>query len=181
MGERITRAELARRLGIARQTVHEHFKKGNITLGEDGLVDFDEARSEYLAKTDVAKRSRASQVADEVSEAVGLEDPKPELPGPLGDFNRAKAQRESANAQLAMHKLEMARGDVVSRSEVQQQQFAIARMIRDRILGWPSKLANFVPPESMKTIEAEAKSLIRDIQSEIERDFGNDDDAAAAS
>lgn len=181
MGERITRAELARRLGISRQTVHEHFKKGNISLGDDGLVDFELARQEYLHNTDAGKRSRTSQVADEVAETVGLDASKREIPAPLGDFNRVKLQKEEAAAQLAIHKLKIARGNVVSRSEVQAQEFAIARMVRDRILGWPAKLANHVPPDAMSRIEIEARALIRDIKSDIQLNYGSDDDAETSA
>lgn len=42
MGERVTQAEAARRLGVSRQSVNERIKRGSLAL-VDGLVDLDEA------------------------------------------------------------------------------------------------------------------------------------------
>ena len=171
MGERITRAELARRLDISRQRVHQLVRAGKITLGADGLVDIDVAASEYELNTDISRRSIAAQTADAVAQDVGMQ-PLPQPPsGAQGrfDFHVAKARKEEYNADMSELKLLRARGELVSRDEVEAREFAIARLIRDRVLGWPAKLANYVPPDAMKTIEKEADNLIADMQLEIKR------------
>jgi hypothetical protein len=41
--QKMTAAKLAKIYGVSRQAIHAHVKKGNISKGSDGLIDFAEA------------------------------------------------------------------------------------------------------------------------------------------
>ena len=48
-----------------------------------------------------------------------------------------------------------------------QAEFAIGRRLRDRILGFPARVANLVPPEAMTSLTEECEALVRELQDEV--------------
>lgn len=45
MARRLTQAQLARELEVSRQAIHKHVVAGTLSVGEDGLIDFDAAQA----------------------------------------------------------------------------------------------------------------------------------------
>jgi hypothetical protein len=66
MGERVTQAEAARRLGVSRQAIHAKTQRGTLSL-VDGLVDVDEAAAVMVA---TGRRGRDGVPPDAVAEYV---------------------------------------------------------------------------------------------------------------
>jgi len=72
-GLRMTRAELARLLGVTKQTVSNWVKGGKITLGADGRIDPRHAVSQLLRTTDPA-RLRSRVLSPLLNEVTALRD-----------------------------------------------------------------------------------------------------------
>jgi hypothetical protein len=47
--------------------------------------------------------------------------------------------------------------------------FAIARKLRDRINGFPTKLQQFIPSEAMQMLTDECDKLIKELQADAQR------------
>ena len=45
--------------------------------------------------------------------------------------------------------------------------YVIARKLRDRIIGWPARLASVVPADAMKIVTDECEALIREMQDDV--------------
>lgn len=175
----VSRARLAAELGLGRRRIGQLVDKGVITETDEG-IDLHKALGEYQRKTDQSKRAayaqRKSGRGQRVTRSVRppptapkqlppVSDPvDPDEPLDLFDYNKARGRKEAANAQLAEIKLAREAKSLISRDEVRAKEFEIARLLRDRILGFPARLANFVPAEAMKTLTDECEALVRDLQ-----------------
>jgi hypothetical protein len=144
---RIKPAELARELGVSRQAINDLQKRGKLPRSDDGLVDVD------LARHAIANRVRPSGKT-----AGALTAPPP--PAGNGTFSgmqadaeqvsymEAKRQRESAEAKIAQLKLRQMEGELVSIEKVRAASMRMARMLRDSVLGVPSRIAQTLASES---------------------------------
>lgn len=156
-----TRAQVAAKLGITRQRVGQLIKDGRIEE-RNGSIDLDKAVADYNAFLDPMKRLAY------VARTKGAAQPPSGSDGQgVMDFTAARTEKERANAMRAQLEYKIKAGHFVSRDEVAAKEFAIARKIRDRIIGFPAKLANLVPPDAMKTITDECEALVRELQDEI--------------
>lgn len=175
----VSRKEAAAALGFTRQRLETLIKQGRIVETEAG-VDLEQAKA-ARATMNIAPHLVVSQVsppaATAAAETAGpattrkpyatargskkVSDPET---GELFDFADARTRREHANAQLAVLKYQEMSGKLISADEVKAKEFAVARKLRDRILGWPAKVAQFVPPEAMKIITDECDALVRELQ-----------------
>lgn len=174
----VSRKVLAERLGLTRQRVGQLIAQGKITETENG-IDLERAVGEYRRNTDAEKveqaRKRFKVVASAGAPAIPPTAARPAAP-PTADtydeatgqvainFNEAKARKEHYNAELAQARLQQMTGSLIPRDEVKAKEFAVARKLRDRILGWPSRVASFVPPEAMRILTDEAEALVRELQ-----------------
>lgn len=150
-------------------------------------IDLEQARAEYAKTVDPGKkavyeahsgRSEAPGASAATAEAgpaaktarrrsaVEVADPET---GDILDFSQARTRKEMANARRAELDYKSKSGLLISREEVAAKEFAIARKVRDRIMGFPARVANLVPPDAMKELVDECDALCRELQ----------DDAAA--
>lgn len=177
----VSRKVLAERLGLTRQRVGQLIAQGKITETENG-IDLERAVGEYRRNTDAEKveqaRKRFKVVAPAAPPGASATPPTAARPAatPPADtydeatgqvainFNEAKARKEHYNAELAQARLQQMTGSLIPRDEVKAKEFAVARKLRDRILGWPSRVASFVPPEAMRILTDEAEALVREMQ-----------------
>lgn len=169
--ERITRAEFARRVGVNRKTVTRWIQNGRLTLGEDGLLDFERANRERLAtESPLAKhqarkrqfeeaRQAALAAAQRAAEAPGAVlspvDPErataPATPAPLDataspeDLGRALKletyRLQKAKAEQANLELDKAAGLLVERTEVDFVLRDVGNTLRGLLEGLPDRLA----------------------------------------
>lgn len=147
-----SRKQVAEALKISRQRVEKLIKEGRIEE-KNGSIDIDKARAAYNATLDPLRRLAYATRTDTDAPAL--------------DFTAARTEKERANAMRAQLEYKIKAGHFIARDEVAAKEFAIARKIRDRIIGFPAKLANLVPPDAMKTITDECEALVRELQDEI--------------
>lgn len=175
--QRLPRKEIAPLLGITTQRLGQLIREGKITEHENG-IDPERAMAEYAANTDAAKReahksrSHFLSVVDggKPADAPAAAEPPPshvkdpETGADLFNFNNAKAQKEHFLAQRARLEFEIKSGALLSRDAVVAREFEVARKLRDRLLGLPARLANFIPADAMKIVTDEIDGLIREMQ-----------------
>lgn len=180
----VSRKEAAAELGFSRQRLETLIKQGRVHETADG-IDIDRAKQELASTLDPVRR----QVYEE---AFGKAKPKAKaeprrkpynvqrgarrVRPSLGDekqgkfelvsLNDAKALKESALARQAELKLGQMMSTLVPRDEVKAKEFNVARMVRDRILAFPTRLANVIPRQAMKHLDDECKRLVRELQEE---------------
>lgn len=172
-GKLLPRKDIAPMLGITTQRLGQLIREGKITEHENG-IDPERAKAEYAANTDAAKREAHKSRAHFLSVVEGGK-PEPAEPPParvtdpetgadLFNFNNAKAQKEFYHAQRARLDFEIKSGALLSRDAVVAREFEVARKLRDRLLGLPPRLANFIPADAMKVVTDEIDALIREMQ-----------------
>lgn len=180
----VSRKEAAAALGVTRQRLEKLIAQKRISENSDG-IDLDVARREYASTLDPAKKlawdTRTGRAIPPPSAVLAQPARAPEA-GPVGaaavsvaagepvqgvlDFAKARARKEAANADIAELKFKQQLALLIPRDEVAAKEFAIARKLRDRILGLPARLASYVPPEAMKTIVDECDQICRELQDE---------------
>lgn len=186
----VSRAELAKKLGLSRRRIGQLVKKNLFREVEGKGIDLHHALGAYQEGTDQAKREayklRKTATAKPTQKTEPPRPPKPvSAPAPTNEpteqpeigadgqqrfnFNDARARKENYNAERARLQAEEMAGKLVSREDIAAREFAIGRKLRDRLLGFPAKLANFVPPEAMKVITGEIDALVNEIADDIDR------------
>jgi phage terminase Nu1 subunit (DNA packaging protein) len=179
MTEYVNQQTLAEKLGVSTRRVRQLVDEGKLTPPTAKGFDLDRAIGEYHRKTDPQKRHAAQVAKGQIKTPIAAKPTLTVVPAtPLGaddddddhdEFQIARAKRETANAELAALRVMQARGELLQRDIVVAREFEIARKLRDRILGFPARVANFVPPEAMKALVDECEALIRELQEEASR------------
>ena len=154
-----SRKEVAEALGVTPQRVYQLVKSGVIKETKRG-IDLTAAKAAYRNSVDQSKANFRGKGKRKKAPVVPIKG----RTGDLFDFNLARAEKEHHNARLAALKADELAGKLIPRDEVSAKEFAVARKLRDRILGWPARLAGLVPPEAMKTIVDECDQLCRELQ-----------------
>jgi len=180
----VSRKDAAAELGFSRQRLEKLIKDGRVHETAAG-IDIEQVKHDLEASLDPVRR----QVYEE---SFGKTKPKAKA-GPrrrpynvqrgvqrplsasgddkqgkfeLVSLNDAKFKKESALAHQAELKLGLMASTLVSRDEVKAKEFNVARMVRDRILAFPTRLANVIPRQAMKHLDDECKRLVRELQEE---------------
>ena len=174
-----SRKETALALGVSRQRVEQYLAKGLFEETEHG-IDIDAAQAAYARNVDVVRKAQHDSIralkADGPAEIQAEATPQaptssgdPHDAVPSIDYNKHRARREKYNADLQEMKFQTESGRLIARDEIKAREFAVARKLRDRILGFPAKVANYVPPEAMKILTDEFEALIREMQEDAAR------------
>ena len=147
MPELITPAEYSRRRGVSKEAVSKAIEKKRITTvaGENGkkLIDPEVADIQWARNTDALQSQRANapkgergqQPAGDGSGGGGGEG------GDGSAYWAARTLREQSEAAIADMKRRQMEGDLVERKRVEEAAMRIGRMLRDAVLGVPTKLA----------------------------------------
>jgi len=136
----LSQKDFAEARGWSKQYVNQLVKKGRIRL-VDGLIDEQEAN---LALGRTKDPSRSPEFRTDGIEALNRTSGGSEFEAPgrvLGAFAKARTVREHYRAHRERLEYELAAGNLVSRQEVEIEQFTTARMTRDRILQGMNELA----------------------------------------
>lgn len=173
-------AKAGEELGITRQRVNKLAERWP-EIRVDGLIDVERLRTLRAENADPAKlaayeqaRARLSGSADvdptvqpvqqKRADKVESEAEAPEQ-GVL-NFNEAKTARERANARLAELRVDEAEGRLIDREQMIAVNFAIARKLRDRINGFPTRLQQFLPGDAMQMLVDECTKLVEELQAD---------------
>lgn len=136
--ERISKAELARRLGVTPGAISRALREGRIEAGPDGLVDAAGATAQWLAN-----RRRRPRMPAQAASA-----PDPAAPGAPGDYWTAKTQREQAEAAMASLRARELAGELVRRVEIERELAAKIITLREHLQSMADRLAALVAAES---------------------------------
>ena len=138
--ELVTQAEYARRREVSREAVRKAVMSGRITtIEQDGkkLIDPAVADIQWAVNTDRKQFERAN--GQKIAAAVP---PTSASSGETGSvYFDARARREEAEATMAELELEKMRGTLVERQKVEEAAMRLGRMLRDSIMGVPTKIA----------------------------------------
>lgn len=164
----VTRREVAEALGISRQRLHVLIGEGRIAETPRG-IDIEAAKVAYRGTIDPARRAAWEEAAETARPAAppsGRRVAVDEATGKTVDFSEARTRKEIANADRARLEYQIKAGHFIAREVVMAKEFAIARRLRDRILGFPARFADLLPPEAMASLTDECEALIRELQEE---------------
>lgn len=154
----MTQAEYARHRGKSRQYISRLAKAGVLVL-RGGKVD--------VAASDAVLDDRPEPVSERVAAAQANV-------APAGTtFAQAKTADMVFKAKLRKMEFDLRTGKLVDAEIVKQRWSTILRLIVDRILAWPNRLAPEVAAltEERQVREAilrEARALINDLRSEVQ-------------
>lgn len=158
----------ARYRGCSPSTVHQAIQRGRITL-VDGKIDPELADRQWASNTDnsVVKNSETGNPHHKRAEDAPPDSLPMESPGggngSSASYARARAARETFQAQLAQLQLQRERGEVVDANEVKIAAFNAARRARDQLMALPDRAAAIVA--ALETTE-ECHEVLRE---EVER------------
>lgn len=155
-------SEYARHRGVSHQAVMRALKEGRITKEADGSIDPDKADEQWEANTDFSRNP------DKARRTV-----KGEAPASSGpDYNVSRAVREAYTARLAKLEYEEKTGTLVKADEVKLRWFNTLRIVRDRILQTPDRLAATFAAETDAVkikieMDAELRRILDDAADEV--------------
>jgi hypothetical protein len=173
--------------GISRQRVNKLAERWP-EVKIDGKIDVERLKQLRSANMDPLKQMAYQH--SERSRATQAEPPRPlptrsssspdasndadepeqgELSLEKMDFVGVKTERERFNARLAQLRVLEEEGRLIPRDDVVAMNFAIARKLRDRISGFPTKLQQFIPAEAMQMLTDECDKLIKELQADAQR------------
>lgn len=191
MGELVSRAFAAKKLGISRQALEKLIKAGMVSqqLNPNGkrpkyVLDLEVAQVEYAKNTDPAKRKDGGKrpAASKPRKHVAQK-PKPTAqPAPSKpeeenitsdqrdddepDYYLARARKTEAEASAKELALQEKKGELIDREAAEQATREVAMKIRDRLRAFPSRLAAYVPNDVMPEIEDEIYALLRELEAD---------------
>ena len=165
--ELITQAEYARRRGVDPTSVRDAVRAGRITL-IDGKVDPAVADVQWQANT----RRRARAVDEPPASSPMGEGAYQTPPSDVSDYNRARAMREHAEAQLAELKLLEQRGDLVRADDVRAALAKKIAALRESLLQMPARVvpllvADSSPAAMDQILRTEIVSALAALTSEV--------------
>jgi hypothetical protein len=159
MSDRLmTQAEYARHRGKSRQYISRLAKAGVLVM-RAGKVD--------VASSDAVLDDRPEPVSERVTSS-------PAEVAPAGTtFAQAKTADMVFKAKLRKMEYDVRMGKLVEAELVKQRWSAVLRLIVDRILAWPNRLAPEVAAltderQVREAILREARALINDLRSEVQ-------------
>lgn len=144
-----------RHRGVSDTAVRKAIEKGRITALADGTIDPARADAEWAASTrppDELRAQRPTRPARAAAaHATALEDMAGVAPASTPSGGNTYAQARTANEVLKAqhHKLRIAqlKGELIDRSQVMAQVFALARAERDAWLNWPARISSMLAAE----------------------------------
>lgn len=180
---KVRQAELARILGISRQSVGELVQRGVIQIDKDQLIDVEQAKAALLNRVNPGAKSVAS-IAPSIKNT-------PPAPVPENDdqaitsYHVAKTLREAAEAQMARIKLAEMQGKYLLKTEVKSVAFEVARALRDGLTNCARRIAADVAgiataEECEAVIDKEHRAFLENMIHVINSRFGATDEDATA-
>jgi hypothetical protein len=111
---------------------------GRIALTGDNQIDSDEADRQWLENTDAAQARPGPKL---IARGGSPGEPAPTEAVPGMTYTQARALREVYDAQRRSLELQLRRGEVVTRADVEKEASRLYRQLRDAILNVPARLS----------------------------------------
>lgn len=141
--DKITQAELARRLKVSRGAVSKAVKGGRITPDDDGLFDPLEAELQWIENTrpSLKRQSATTKTAKAGQHA----------------YAQARARKEAALASMAELRLAQAKGDLIPKEDVDFVLNDFGVTIRGLLENMPDRLGPIILP--MKELDSVSAAI----------------------
>lgn len=147
--------EYAKHRGVSQVAVLKAIKTGRITKQPDGSIDPEKADEEWARNTDFSRNPDKAR-ATRAGEAPPMQS------GP--DYTVSRAVREAYTARLAKLEYEEKVGTLVKADDVKLTWFNTLRIIRDRVLQLPDRMAATIAAETdVNKIKADMGAELRRI------------------
>lgn len=145
MGERLTRADIAKHFDVSVTRVGQLIGEGRLTE-ERATVDLEQAEALWASMDpDYKARAQAQKAAKETGDKISTA------------FNAAKARHQVAKAKQAEIDLDKKRGLLVERELVTQQAYTAGKQFHAKLTAIPRQLA---PQLALLTNPAEIEQLL---------------------
>src|SRR6185437_15714682 len=131
----MSQAQYARSRGVSRTAVEKQVRSGVIPLAPNGKIDAEAADRARAENLDPSRGGKQPTPADAPEQP-----PSNKPPG----YATSRAIREAYNAENARLQYEDRGGMLTPTKDVADAQFAIARIVRDRIQALPRRLAPMI-------------------------------------
>ncbi len=154
--ELITRAEYAKRKGVAARTIGKYVQRKMIPLHKN-KIDPEEA-DELLAKVLVQPLGSGRQTT------AGKEAKAPKM-SDLDTYVGARTREKQLKVELLELDVQLKRGEMVLTKDVEFAAFSMARAVRDRMLNIPDRVAAILAAEHGES--KVHKILINQIENEL--------------
>lgn len=169
----ISPAEYARRRGVSREAVRKAIDTGRISTvqGDTGrkMIDPEVADIQWAKNTDIAQSARANAHKATVPPPTRSDDQRGSA------YWDAHTRREIAAANREEMLEKKLAGELVERTKVENAAFGIGRMLRDSVLGLPTRLApELAPMTDAFAIEAKLRGALREVLGDITKISADD-------
>lgn len=160
---RLSVSAYARHRGVSHVAVLKAIKSGRITREADGMIDVAKADASWRNNTNIAQQREPEREPEKPSEPAA-----PQVGGP--SYAQSRAVREAYNARLAKLDYEERTGALVRIDTVKVAWFKILRVLRDRAMNLPDRLAPVLASETDQKI---VRSLLEEELRQILDDAAN--------
>lgn len=174
---RLSANAYARYRNVSHVAVLKAIKSGRITRDADNLIDVEKADASWPRNTNpaqqrgrhaAAEQSSAPEQTTEKSSEAAL--PPAQAGGP--SYAQSRAVREAYNARLAKLDYEERTGALVRIDTVKVAWFRILRVLRDRTMNLPDRLAPILASETdpkivRSLLEEELRQILHDASEDI--------------
>lgn len=163
----------ARHRGVSHVAVLKAIKAGRIQKNSDGTIDVAKADAAWARNTNQAQQRKPAkhsapqrqQTRNHVDAESGAGGTTPINNGP--DFAQSRAVKEAYNARLAKLEYEEKSGALVRVDSVKVAWFNVLRVLRDRMLNLPARLAPMLATETdakrvRELLDTELRQILND-------------------
>jgi hypothetical protein len=146
----------ARALGMSPDNMRKLVNKGTITPLEDGSIDIETARAEWLANSHPGqgKDKDAAAAASGMGSANGVN----------GNYRQVRVAREFLDVKIRELEFKRLTGELIPVEQVKRDAFSCARQARDRLIQIEARVAPLLAPisdiqEIRRIIHAEIQAV----------------------
>ena len=157
----------ARHRGVSHVAVLKAIKTGRIAKEPDGTIDPAKADAGWSRNTSPAQQRKPAK------EKTASERPAEPPPNPVGvnsgpSYAQSRAIKEAYNARLAKLEYEEKSGILIRTDTVKVSWFNVLRVLRDRTLNLPDRLAPILaaemdPKQVRELLDTELRQILNDV------------------
>ncbi len=170
MTTRLSIAAYARHRGCSHVAVLKAIKSGRIVKEADGTIDPDKADTDWERNTNQAqqRKEQPSPPPPKAQASVAVSSSSSDAPmGGGPNYAQSRAVKEAYHARLAKLSFEEKSGALVRTDNVKVAWFNILRVMRDRLLNFPDRMAPLLaaeedPKKVRELLDTELRLLLDD-------------------
>jgi len=161
-------AAYARHRGCSHVAVLKAIKSGRIQKEPDGTIDPEKSDAAWERNTNQAQQRKAADIPKQTATKPSAAMPPAEAPMVSGpNYAQSRAVKEAYHARLAKLSFEEKSGALVRTDNVKVAWFNILRVMRDRILNMPDRMAPLLavedsPKQIREMLDTELRQLLDD-------------------